>query len=541
MPAAATLQVLDGHDSIGGTKILLATGEHRVLLDFGTNYRRMSQYYADFLRPRASRGVLDFLVHGLLPPLAGAYRRDLFPPDEFPHGDVEGERSAPTAVLLTHAHLDHCGAIAFLEPSIPVYSTPTTLAMLRSWQETGKADLLNEVVYCGTRTATASGILRSGESKEKHQRSWRLLGEPSSALIDAVTRAPTAKGELIGPAPADGRGDDVLRELHVESRAVDHSLMGAAGFVLDVDGARVAYTGDVRFHGERRAETEGFLQSLERRSPDVLLVEGTRLERPGATERPNVTSEPEVRRNALTALREFAGKFAVADFGPRNVERLRLFRDVAHELDRQLVITDRDAHLLTTLSATQPDIPVDFGPGGLRIWTEPSASRGAPWQHQIDETHSDARIDRSEIERRPGHWLLCFSYHDVNDLVDLRRATRGGAWLYSSSEAHGEEQEFDFQRLQHWIEWAGMHAVGFTVDPASGRPHFPAGLHASGHATQSELIELVRRANPRTVIPVHSEVPELYRTLLGPEGARVVLPRPDVPLDLARLRTGVIS
>ena len=538
MPSPATLQVLDGHNSIGGTKILLATDEHRVLLDFGTNYRRLSQYYADFLRPRAGRGILDFLVHGLLPPLTGAYRRDLFPPDEYPTGDVVGGSPAPTAVLLTHAHLDHCGAISFLDPSIPVYSSPTTLALLRSWQETGKPDLTNEVVYCGGRTATAAGTLRASESKDKRQRAWRLLAPPSAGLLDAVMRPPTAKGELEGPAPADGRTDPPLRDLHVESLPVDHSLMGAAGFLLDVDGARVAYTGDVRFHGERRAETEGFLHALERRSPDLLLVEGTRLERPGASERANLTTEPEVRRNALAALGAFAGKFAVADFGPRNVERLRLFRDIAQELGRQLVVTDRDAHLLTTLATAEPNIPVDFGPGGLRIWTEPSAARGAPWQRRIDEAHSDARIDRTEIERSPGRWLLCFSYNDVNDLVDLRRATRGGAWLYSSSEAHGEEQEFDFQRLQHWIEWAGMHVLGFTVDPASGRPSFPPGFHASGHASQAELVELVRRANPRAIVPVHSEVPEQYRALLGPEGVRVVLPDPAHPLDVARLGAG---
>lgn len=541
MGSSPTLQVLDGHDSIGGTKILLASGDQRVLLDFGTNYRRMSRYYADFLRPRSSRGVLDFLVHGLLPPMTGAYRSDLFPRDEYPQGDVVGAAPAPTAVLLTHAHLDHCGAISFLEPSIPVYSTSTTLALLRSWQETGKADLTNEVVYCGERSSTSSGTLRAAESKDKRQRAWRLLTPPSGGLLDAVARAPTARGELTGPAPSDGRQDPALRELHVEPLAVDHSLMGAAGFLLDVDGARVAYTGDVRFHGERQAETEGFLRALERRSPDVLLVEGTRLERPGSHERSNATSEPEVRRNALAALQKFAGRFAVADFGPRNVERLRLFRDIAQELGRQLVVTDRDAHLLTMLSTTEPNIPVDFGPGGLRIWAEPSAHRGAPWQHRIDGAYADARIDRAEVERAPGRWLLCFSYNDVNDLVDLRRATRGGAWLYSSSEAHGEEQEFDFQRLSHWIEWAGMHAVGFTVDPASGRPVFEPGFHASGHASQAELVDLVRRANPRAIVPVHSEVPEQYRALLGPEGARVVLPRPDQPLDIARLAAGANS
>lgn len=541
MPASPTVQVLDGHHSIGGTKILLRAGEHRVLLDFGTNYATMSRYYAEFLRPRSARGVTDFLVHGLLPRLRGAYRPGLFPSDEFPSGDAEFELDGPTAVLLTHAHLDHCGAISFLDPAIPVYSTPTTLALLRAWQEVANPDPTNEVVYYSERAADARGVVRGTERGTKRRRAWRLLGDPTEALRSALERSPSTRGTLEGPVPSDGRSDPVIRELGVRWMGVDHSLMGAAAFLADVDGARIAYTGDVRFHGERGADTEGFLRELERRSPDVLLVEGTRLEKPDAPDRGNLTTEAEVRRRSTGALQEYAGRFAVADFGPRNIERLRLFREVAQDLGRQLVVTDRDAHTLHLLATAEPRIPLDFGPGAMRIWEEPSAARGHAWQQSIDQAHSDAKIRREEIEANPGRWLLCFSYLDVNDLIDLRRATRGGVWLYSSSEAHGEEQEFDFHRLQNWVEWAGMRAVGFHLDATTGRPSFDEGFHASGHASQAELIELVRRANPRAIVPVHSERPHRYAELLGPEGVRVVLPRPDLPLDVARLAAGATS
>ncbi|MCI4337322.1 MAG: MBL fold metallo-hydrolase [Thermoplasmata archaeon] len=538
MSSLATINVLDGHDSIGGTKILLTQHDHRVLLDFGTNYRRMNQFYAEFLRPRSSRGVLDFLVHGMLPELRGFYRRDLFPPDEYPHGDNEFDGAGPTAALITHAHLDHCGALAFLDPQVPTYATPTTLALLRSWQETGKSDLTQEVVYWGERTTGEAGGLRTAERGVKQHRNWRLLGDLSTGLSEALSAAPSSRTELVGRPPEDGRGDSVLRELNVRCLPVDHSLMGSAAFLLDVDGARIGYTGDVRFHGERGRETEAFLRELERRSPDVLLVEGTRLEPPDRPSRGNTTTEEEVRRNALAALRPFAGRFAVADFGPRNVERLRLFRDVAQEADRRLVVTARDAHLLGLLALAEPNIPTDFSAGGMRIWAEPNAGRAAPWQQALEARFPDAAIDAREITTAPGRWLICFSYLDVNDLVDLRRATAGGLWLYSSSEAHGEEQEFDFARLKHWIDWARMGTIGFTIDPATERPEFVPGYHASGHASQAELIELVRRANPRAIVPVHSERPRRYAELLGPEGVRVVIPVQGRPMDVAALAAG---
>lgn len=541
MAPGPTLQVLDGHESIGGTKILLDAGAHKVLLDFGTNYKRLSRFYAEFLRPRSARGVTDFVVHGLLPRLRGAYRPGLFPADEFPTGDAEFEGAAPTAVLLTHAHLDHCGAISFLRPEIPVYSSPTTLALLRAWQEAANPDPTNEVVYYSERAADARGVVRGTERGTKHRRAWRILGEATGALTTALEASPSSRGTLEGPSAADGRSDPVLRELGVRWMAVDHSLMGAAAFLLDVDGARIGYTGDVRFHGERGADTEAFLRELERRAPDVLLVEGTRLEAADAPEHGGRTTEEEVRRRATATLREYAGRFAVADFGPRNIERLRMFRDVADTLGRQLVVTDRDAHTLRLLATTERNIPTDFAPGALRIWEEPSAARGHAWQQAVDSAWADAKIRRDEVEANPGRWLFCFSYLDVNDLIDLRRATRGGVWLYSASEAHGEEQEFDFQRLKNWIEWAGMRPVGFQIDPASGRPVFEPGYHASGHATQAELLELVRRASPRAIVPVHAEMPHRYAELLAPEQVRVVLPRPDVPLEISRIGTGAIS
>lgn len=548
--AAATVTVLDGHDTIGGTKILFAQGDTRLFLDFGSNYQKSSRFFEEYLQPRIARGIVDYLELGLLPRLAGAYRPDLLPAGTYPNGDRNWPAARPDAILLTHGHLDHAGGIAFLDPELPVVASPTTIALLRSWQEAGKSGPATEVTYAGRyRPSDEEGVIGNSQSGRlitgdrsapRRGRRFLALGGMPSPLADRLRESPFGERTAF-EAPEPGTAPDRFGEVRVHAYEVDHSVYGSRAFVLEGDGGTVAYSGDLRFHGERGRSTEAFVRALEARSPEVLIVEGTRLLPEGETREPVTISEEEVERNCERAVRAYEGRLVVADFGPRNVERLRRFRRIAQEAGRELVLTPKDAYLLLLLHAADASIELDLRPGGMRILEEPTAGRESRWLAAVRERFPDAHLTPEVIAERPGRHLLCFSFFDCNDLVDLRSATPGGLWLYSSSEAHGEEQEFDFVRLQAWIDWAEMRTVGFRLSPGPDgrkRPTFShpedLGHHASGHATQAELLELVRRADPRWIVPVHTaETPSRYAKLLEAAGVRgtVLTPRPGEPIS----------
>lgn len=549
MAGAASLTVFDGSDVVGGTKILFEQGDARLLLDFGTNYSKMSRYYEEYVRPRSSRGLVDYLALGLLPRQRGWYRPDLFPPHDYPARDRGWPGERPSAVLLSHGHLDHCGGVAFLHPEVPVFLTPMSLAMLRSWQETGRADLANEVTYLAPRVArdgpVAPGdslpgrILEGDRAAPRSSRTFRLFGDVPPELGALVHASPF--GPRTAFSPAEPRPAPLAVEgVTVTSAPVDHSVYGATAFLVEADGALIAYTGDLRFHGEKRAQSEAFLRLLERKRPEVLIAEGTRLRPSARAAAAARTTEEDVERTCRRDIERYEGRLVVADFGPRNVERLRTFRAIALATGRQLVLTPKDAHLLTFLHSVDPAVEIDFGTGGMRILEEPYAGRESRWLELVRTRYGAAHLSPAEIARHPGRWIVCFSFFDCNDLVDLREATPGGLWLYSSSEAHGEEQEIDFRRLGAWIAWAEMRSVGFRyVREANGANRLSfdhpedIGHHASGHASQEELVDLVRRANPRKLVPVHtSQPPQRYAELLrgAASSVEVLSPRDGVPI-----------
>ena len=84
---------------------------------------------------------------------------------------------------------------------------------------------------------------------------------------------------------------------------------------------------------------------------------------------------------------------------------------------------------------------------------------------------------------------------------------KGSKYVRSTWEPFNDEQLPDFQRLRAWHERYGM----------SYHP-----IHASGHAYASHLKAAIREMNPKRVVPIHTEEPELFLDVL-PGAGRVQL------------------
>jgi ribonuclease J len=300
---------------------------------------------------------------------------------------------------------------------------------------------------------------------------------------------------------------------------VDHSIPGACAWGIETSSGWVIYSGDLRLHGKRAELTHRFVEEAASLCPKALILEGTNVLR-----EMNI-AEHEVYENGVKAIAGSNG-LVIADFSPRDVDRLLTFLQIAKDTGKRLVILPKDAYMLKTMRLLEPEIPDIAWENSLAIYQDTVASRyPSLWMRNICQEYESKIVLAEDISSSQDEFILCFSFFDLNELPSIR-PKQGSLYVYSSSEPHDEEQEIDFRRLHSWLEHFGLKGFGLPVED-KGEWQIPdgeRGLHASGHACGPDLLEIAREINPEILIPVHSEYSGFYINHLSSKRVNVILP-----------------
>ena len=222
---------------------------------------------------------------------------------------LQDRESDIRAVVLTHGHEDHVGALPYLlrEVRIPeIWATGLTLGLVKS-----KLD--------------EHGLLRDAE------------------LIEAV--------------PEDGPTD--LGPFRAEFVRMAHSIPDAVAVVLETPGGRIVHTGDYKID---HTPVDGFrtdlgaLADLGNRGVDLLLGDSTNAERPGVTQSERTVGE--VFRQIIPQRR---GRILIASFAS-NVHRVQQAIDVALEDGRKVCLIGRSLRKNVNIARSLGyiDVPEDL-------------------------------------------------------------------------------------------------------------------------------------------------------------------------------------
>lgn len=454
-----SLTFLGGVNEIGGNKILLEDRGTRIFLDFGMSFSKRSLYYEEYLSPRSTNGLGDFLEMGLIPNMEGLYREDLL-------RLIGKQTMEPTidGVFLSHAHADHANYISFLHEDITIYCGETAYLILQGIQESSNRDIESEIIDFKRRP---------------------IIDRKDAAIKRPFNTFRTGKIIKIG-------------SLEIEPVHVDHSIPGAYGFIIHTSKGAIIYTGDFRMHGLHPEMTEDFVEKVREIEPIAMICEGTNVDM-----EKDESSEARVRKECGEIISR-TNKIAFVDFNFKDVDRLQTFLSIAGESNRKLVLTPKNACILKWffedkyLKKVLPRIDDD-----MIVIYKPKKGTGRYDEKDYDIWEREYFKYRnvwtaSEIREEQNNVMMTLGFYGMNELIDIKPEL-GSIYLHSLSEPFNEEMWIDYDRLKNWLE------------------HFKLEMyqsHASGHASRFNIKQFIEDVNPRTVFPIHTEHPELFMGII---------------------------
>ncbi|MDG6905878.1 MAG: MBL fold metallo-hydrolase [Nitrososphaerota archaeon] len=467
----ATLTFYGGVDEIGGNKILLEDRGTRVLLDFGKSFSARSDYYDWTEKPRLANGIGDFLALGILPELQGIYREDLLKLARVP----SKEDRFVDALILSHAHSDHADYISFLREDVPIHMGETTRDIINALEEERSANIEFEI------------------SKFKKRPLDRSEAPVKRELHTFKT------------------GDKIhIDSIEVDPIHVDHSLPGCYGFIIRTSTDTIAYSGDLRIHGNHADLTKDFIERAKIAKSDLMLCEGTRINES------NFQRENDVYESSLGYILQARNNFVFVEYSYKDIDRFMTFYRVARETGRKIVIDPKTARYLHVLSRN-PRIKVPEISDDTIVVYRQRVKSGSYSESDYDEADSNVFKTASvwssdEVKKNESRVIMTLGSRHIEELIDIR--PKNGIYLHSSSEPFNEEGEIDEERTKNWIQRFGLV-----------RLH----AHCSGHASGRDLNYIVNEISPKCVIPIHTEHPELF---LAFHAGKVKLAKPQVTMSV---------
>lgn len=336
------------------------------------------------------------------------------------------------ALFLSHAHADHYGFLGLLTKDTPIYATEETFAML-----------------------ALDGIL--GDDPTKHLEKHPLRSGQSCEVAD----------------------------IKVTAYTVDHSAYGACAYLIECDGKRILYSGDIRLYG-----VKGVLYKNLPKDVDCLLLEGTNI----ARERHNPT-EREIENQFVEAFNDAPDALHLVWCSAKNIDRICALFRACKRCGKTLVIDPYTANVLAAVAGLNPKIPTTTTAEQMKVYFPPRLTTRLTERNKDQYIYSlnpkQNKVSYDDFARSPEKYVMLVRPTVLTYLqrikaarIRLIKSIWGGYW-----------DEPNTERFRSWVE---EHCEQVKD------------IHSSGHADTKSLHRIVEHIRPQTIIPIHTDSPSSF-------------------------------
>lgn len=346
------------------------------------------------------------------------------------------------------------------------------------------------------------GVVISHPHQDHYGLAYRLPDQ-TRFLIGKAAQSILAAADLFTPAGAtfenvmdlEDRKPIPLGPFTIVPFLVDHSAYDSYALLVEADGKRLFYSGDLRAHGRKGA----LFERLVRQPPDrvdVLLMEGTTVGRDDQ----EFPSETALEQRFVELFQQTEGMPLVWCSG-QNIDRLVTIFRACVKAGRQFIIDMYTAHVLrATGNERLPQAGWDhikvFLPGTQR---RQIVRRG---EFAIANSYRPWRIFPEQLAQAAATSVMLFRPSMIND-VEQASCLPGARLIYSLWSGYLWSGYLKDPKTKPFLEW--LHRYGIPLSEC----------HTSGHAAVQELMTL-RRAFPNApVVPIHTVNADRFEELFG--------------------------
>ena len=341
------------------------------------------------------------------------------------------------ALFLSHAHADHYGFLDLLPQDTPIYATEETFAML-----------------------ALDGIL--GDDPTEHLEKRPLTSGQSCEVAD----------------------------IKVTAYIVDHSAYGACAYLIECDGKRILYSGDIRLHG-----VKGVLYKNLPKDVDYLLLEGTNILR--AKSNP---TERDIEKQFVEAFNDAPDALHLVWCSAKNIDRICALFRACIRCGKTLSIDPYTANVLAAVAQLNPKIPTATTAEQMKVYFPHRLTKRLTEQTQkhyiLSLNPKQNKVSYDDFARSPEHYVMLVR---PTTLTYLQRIKAPHIRLVKSI-WNGYWDEPNTERFRSWVE---EHCEQVKD------------IHSSGHADTKSLQRIVEHIRPQTIIPIHTDSPSSFSKIFS--------------------------